>query len=176
MVVRPDESTDRAVQGISAELAAVGFRVRVDDQTDTGFGRRAINWERKGVPVRVEVGPRDLAEDKAVVAVRHDRSKAPVPLGGLVAAVRTALDQTAVRLHAEALAYRESRTTTVATLREAVEAGADGFAVVPWSAVGDAGEDRLAEAGITVRCLQAADGSLAERDEDSLIAVVGKSY
>jgi prolyl-tRNA synthetase len=176
MVVRPDESTDRAVRSITAELAAAGLRVRIDDQTDTGFGRRAINWERKGVPVRVEVGPRDLAEDKAVVVVRHDRSKAPVPLGGLLAAVRTALEQTAVRLHAEALAFRKSRTTTVETLEDAVEAGADGFAVIPWSAVGDAGEDRLAEAGITVRCLQRADGSLAEGDEESLIAVVGKSY
>jgi prolyl-tRNA synthetase len=176
MVVRPDESTDRAVKTIAGDLASAGLRVRVDDQTDTGFGRRAINWERKGVPVRVEVGPRDLAEDKAVIVVRHDRSKTQVPLAGLVGEVIAALDRTAERLHAEALAFRASRTTTVSTLDEAVEAGADGFAVLPWSAVGDSGEDRLGEAGITVRCLQRSDGSLADGDEESLIAVVGKSY
>jgi len=50
------------------------------------------------------------------------------------------------------------------------------FAVVPWTEVGSAGEDRLAEAGITVRCLQRADGQLGEGDDESLVAVVGKSY
>jgi prolyl-tRNA synthetase len=150
--------------------------VRLDDRTETGFGRRAIDWELKGVPVRVEVGPRDLAEDKAVVVLRHDRSKSPVALSALVAEVESALGRTTELLYDEALAFRKERTTTVDTVDDALEAGATGFAVLPWSAVGDAGEDRLAEAGITVRCLQSPDGSLAEGEEDSLIAVVGKAY
>ena len=150
--------------------------MRIDDKTDAGFGRRAIDWERKGVPVRVEVGPRDLAEDKAVVVVRHDRTKTPVPLAGLTTEILSALARTTEALYAEAKAFREGRTTKVGTLDEAIEAGASGFAVLPWAAVGDAGEDRLAEAAITVRCLQRPDGSLAEGEEDTLVAVVGKSY
>jgi prolyl-tRNA synthetase len=176
MVVKEDEATERAAAAIAADLKAAGIRVRVDDRTETGFGRRAIDWERKGVPVRVEVGPRDLAEDKAVVVLRHDRSKSPVALSALVAEVESALGRTTELLYDEALAFRKERTTTVDTVDDALEAGATGFAVLPWSAVGDAGEDRLAEAGITVRCLQSPDGSLAEGEEDSLIAVVGKAY
>jgi prolyl-tRNA synthetase len=176
MVVKADEATERAAAVIAEDLKGAGFRVRIDNRTDSGFGRRAIDWERKGAPVRVEVGPRDLAEDKAVVVVRHDRSKSPVPMSGLVTEVGAALGRTTDVLYAEALAFREGRTTSVDTLDEAIEAGAAGFAVLPWRGVGEAGEDRLAEAGITVRCLQRPDGSLAEGDEESLVAVVGKSY
>ena len=176
MVVKADQPTERAAATIAEDLRATGLRVKVDDRTETGFGRRSIDWERKGVPARVEVGPRDLAEDKAVVVVRHDRSKTPVALGALTAHVRSVLERTTETLHAEALAFRNERTTSVDTLEEAIEAGANGVAVLPWDAVGERGEDRLAEAGITVRCLQRPDGSLAEGAQDSLIAVVGKSY
>jgi prolyl-tRNA synthetase len=176
MVVKADEATERAAAAIAEDLKASGLRVRIDDRTDTGFGRRAIDWERKGVPVRVEVGPRDLAEDKAVVVVRLDRTKSPVALRGLTAEVLAVLGRTTESLYTEAKAFRDANTTTVDTLDEAIEAGTSGFAVLPWAAVGEAGEDRLAEAGITVRCLQRPDGSLAEGDEESLVAVVGKSY
>ena len=53
-----------------AELRAAGHRVRLDDRTDTSFGRRSVDWELKGVPVRVEIGPRDLAEGNVAVVVR----------------------------------------------------------------------------------------------------------
>jgi len=176
MVARADEATGPAAARIAADLKAAGLRVRLDERADTSFGRRAIDWERKGVPVRVELGPRDLAQDSAVVVLRHDRSKRPVRLGELVGAVRAALAGTDERLYAEALAFREERTSAVASLEAAAEAGADGFARVPYAEVGEAGEDRLAEAGITVRCLQGPDGSLREDEGDDLVAVVGKAY
>ncbi|MGH9047624.1 MAG: proline--tRNA ligase [Acidimicrobiales bacterium] len=176
MVVRPDESTVRASRAIVEELRGNGLRVRLDEQTDTGFGRRAIGWERKGVPVRIEVGPRDLTEGKAVLVLRHDRSKTDVPLATLKDRVTEALEFTATALFQDALAFREERTTRVERLEEAVEVGSEGFAVLPWSAVGDAGEERLGQAGITVRCLQRADGSLAQTEGEDLVAVVGKSY
>jgi prolyl-tRNA synthetase len=176
MVVREDAATERAATVIADDLRAIGLRVRVDDHTDVGFGRRAIDWERKGVPVRIEIGPRDLSEGTAVVVLRHDRSKNSVPLAALGGVVVAAIEQTAEVLHAEALAFREARMTRVPSLDEAIEAAADGFAIVPWSEVADEGEDRLGEAGVTVRCLQRSDGSLADDDQDSLVAVVGKSY
>ena len=52
-------------------LVAAGVRARLDDRVDTTFGRRAVDWELKGVPVRLEVGPRDLAEGNVTV-VRRD--------------------------------------------------------------------------------------------------------
>jgi prolyl-tRNA synthetase len=65
----------------------------------------------------------------------------------------------------------------VASVAEAVEAAQTGFAVLPWSEVGPEGEDELARAAVTVRCLQPADGGLAESSEEAdLIAVCGRAY
>ena len=65
----------RRPTALVAELRAAGHRVRLDDRTDTSFGRRSVDWELKGVPVRVEVGPRDLAEGNVTVVTRHRREK-----------------------------------------------------------------------------------------------------
>src|SRR5690606_4241883 len=55
-------SVSDAARRLVGELAAAGVRTRLDDQVATAFGRRATDWELKGVPVRIELGPRDLAE------------------------------------------------------------------------------------------------------------------
>jgi prolyl-tRNA synthetase len=54
--------------GPSTVAASEGTRVRVDERTDIGLGRRLTDWELKGVPVRIEVGPRDLADLLAIAA------------------------------------------------------------------------------------------------------------
>jgi prolyl-tRNA synthetase len=162
---------------VADDLRAAGLRVRLDDRTDTGFGRRAVAWELKGVPARVEVGPRDLEQGQVTVVSRHQRTKSTVPLGGAVAAVTELLARAGDDLRGEAAAWLDGNTETVSSVEEAVEVGAQGFARVPWSLVGDEGEDRLAREALSVRCLQRPDGSLpAEADDDSLVAVVGRSY
>jgi prolyl-tRNA synthetase len=152
--------------------------VRLDDRTDTGFGRRSVDWELKGVPVRVEVGPRDLAEGNVTLVVRHSREKKGVALAGVATEVAAVLSSAGGELRDEAAATLRARTMEAATLDEAVEAGSVGFARVPMAALGPDGEDRLAEHAITVRCLQRPDGSMAgpgDRD-DGLVAIVGRSY
>jgi prolyl-tRNA synthetase len=178
MVVKDDAAVAEAAARFSTELGAAGHRVRLDDRTDTSFGRRSVDWELKGVPVRVEVGPRDLAEGNITVVVRHTREKRTVALGGVAAEVAAALESADRDLLSEATAFRESRTTDAATLGEAVEAGSSGFARVPVAALGADGEDQLAQHALSVRCLQRPDGSLAAQGdpEDGLIAVVGRSY
>jgi prolyl-tRNA synthetase len=178
MVVKDDAAVAEAAVRFCDELGAAGHRVRLDDRTDTSFGRRSVDWELKGVPVRVEVGPRDLAEGNATVVVRHTREKHTVALGAVAAEVAAALESAGRDLLAEATAFREARTADAATLEEAIEAGSAGFVRVPMKALGDDGEDRLAQHALTVRCLQRPDGSLAARDdpEDGLVAVVGRSY
>jgi prolyl-tRNA synthetase len=178
MVARPGEGVPRAAEAVVAELAAAGVRARLDDRVETGFGRRSVDWELKGVPVRVEVGPRDLAEGRVTVVIRHRRVKEPVALGEASAAVVEALGGVASELHDEAQAARTARTADVADLQEAVEAGATGFARVPWSAIGSEGEDRLAASSLSVRCLQGPGGGLAGEDdaEASLTAVVARAY
>ena len=57
LVVKDSPEVGAAAEALVAELTAAGHRVRLDDRTDTSFGRRSVAWELKGVPVRVEVGP-----------------------------------------------------------------------------------------------------------------------
>jgi prolyl-tRNA synthetase len=152
--------------------------VRLDDRTETSFGRRSVDWELKGVPVRVEIGPRDLDEGNVTVVTRHVRSKQTVALAGVRAEVGAVLSRVGPELLAEATTARQERTVDVATLEEAMEAGATGFARITVEALGQDGEDRLATKALSVRCLQRADGSLAEVGDDDadLTAVVGRSY
>ncbi len=178
MVVRDDENGAVADEArrLVAELNAAGVRTRIDDQVATGFGRRATDWELKGVPVRIELGPRDLAENVVTLVRRDERTKTNAPAAGIAATVADLLDQIQTNLLAEATALRDSRTATVTTIDEAIEAGRTGFARIPWELVGDDGEDKLAEHAISVRCLQNPDGSVPDDLTGPLHAIVARSY
>ncbi|MCB0881677.1 MAG: proline--tRNA ligase [Thermoleophilia bacterium] len=176
MVVKDGEGVAAAARQIVDDLLAAGVRAEVDDR-DTAFGRRAVDAELKGIPVRVEVGPRDLAAGSVTLARRIAGGKSPVPLGGLVDAVRAALVEDHDALYADALRRRDDRIQSVATIAEAAEAAATGWATLPWAAVGTEGEATLGESAITVRCLMLPDGSVPrEEDEDGVLAVVARAY
>ncbi len=178
VLVKEAPEARSAAEALVADLRRSGHRVRLDERTDTSFGRRSVDWELKGVPVRVEVGPRDVAEGNVTVVTRHTREKQAVALGAVHDRVNAVLAGAGPALLAEATATRDARTAEVATLEEAVEAGAVGFARVRFGALGPDGEDRLAAHALTVRCLQRPDGSLAEPGdaEEDLVALVGRSY
>jgi len=176
LVVRDEDGAAAAAHRIAAQLTAAGVRARVDDNTATGFGRRATDWELKGVPVRVEIGPRDVAEGTVTLVRRDRRTKEQAPAEGVARAVLDLLDEVQAGLLAEATAARDARTAAVSTLDEAIEAGRTGFARIPWSAVGEEGEAALAEHGITVRLLQRPDGTVPDGPEEPLEAVVARAY
>src|SRR5713101_6812627 len=180
VLVRDEEGAGSAATQLVADLKAAGHRVLLDDRVTQAFGRRAVDWELKGVPVRIEVGPRDLAGGNVTLVRRDDGTKRPVALNAAVTEAGATLDSAQAGLLAEATRYREDRTVTVDSLDGIVEAAQSGFAVAPWSVVGEDGEVRLAESGITVRCLQRPDGSLPDasvtgsEDEPDLVAVCGR--
>jgi prolyl-tRNA synthetase len=184
LLVREDPAARAAAESLVAALAGAGHRVRLDDRVDTSFGRRSVDWELKGVPARVEVGPRDLAEGNVTVVTRHTRSKATVALGAAAAEVTSVLGRAGDELREEALAFRRSRTVDVSSVAEAVEAAGTGFARIPWSVLGEAGEAELAAESVSVRCLRpagAGDEVIGEVgpediDEPSSVAVVARSY
>jgi len=177
MVVKAGAGVDAAAVEVRDALRDAGVRVALDDRVDTPFGRRAVDAELRGHPVRIEVGPRDLAVGNAVLVRRTDGSKTPVPVGDVVPGVLAALAADQRALHDQALALRESRTVEVGSLAEAVEAAATGWARVPWSAVGPAGEAEANGHGVTVRCLLRPDGSVPDtEDEPELVAVLARSY
>lgn len=178
LAVKGDEAVLARVREIGDRLKAAGVRVHVDDRTDVPFGRRAVDWELKGVPVRVEVGPRDLENGTAMLARRIPGGKAPVALDSLVRLLPSVLEEDQALLLAQSRERREARTSDVSTFDEAVGAAtAGGWARIPWGVLGETGEARLGEHGVTVRCLIAADGSVPDADDaPGNVAVVARAY
>jgi len=177
VLARDEEGAGEAAAGLATELRAAGLRAEADTATDTSFGRRVVGWELKGVPVRVEVGPRDLARGEVVLARRDTGTKATVPRAAVRAAVTDALQAAQRALLDEAAVLQRSRTTEVATVEEATEAAGHGFAVVPRGALGAEGEAALNRAGASIRCLRDDGGGLPDdTGDDALVAVVGRAY
>lgn len=168
---------EEAARSLVDDLAAAGVRVKLDERVDVAFGRRAVDAELKGVPVRIEVGPRDLAVGNVTLVRRVDGSKTPLPVAEAVGAVTAALEADQNALYDEALARRESNTADVSTLDEAIEAAGRGWARIKWSAVGVEGEAKANESAVSIRCLYRVDGSLpASQDEPDLTAILARSY
>lgn len=177
LAIKGDEPVLAKVREIGDRLRAAGLRVQVDDRTDTPFGRRAVDWELKGVPVRIEIGPRDLENGTAMVARRIPGGKEPMAVESLVDLLPGILEDDQALLLQQSRERREARTAEVAGIEEAVEATASGWARIPWAVLGEAGEARLAEHSVTVRCLLAEDGSVpADEDAPGNVAIVARAY
>ncbi|MEU8945193.1 proline--tRNA ligase [Streptomyces sp. NPDC048489] len=178
LAIKDDEAVLAKVREIGDRLSAAGVRVQVDDRTDTPFGRRAVDWELKGVPVRIEVGPRDLENGTAMLARRIPGGKESVALDALAGLLPAVLDEDQALLLEQSRARRASRTSDVTTVEQAVEAAtAGGWARIPWADLGEEGEARLAEHSVTVRCLIAEDGSVPGSDDaPGNVAVVARAY
>jgi len=173
LVVRDEGDVAGTAGDLATTLRGSGLRVELDDKVATSFGRRATDWELKGVPVRVEVGPRDLAEGLVTVKRRVGRVAEQVTPANIVEAVSVAVDLAQQDLLTEATIRREQMTSEVDSLDEAVEAARSGVARVPWDLV--AGEPL--PGGVTVRCLQRADGSIPlVDDEPDLVAYLARAY
>ena len=119
------EVTDRAVR----ELKAAGLRVELDAREGMKPGAKYYEWEGRGVPLRLEVGPKDVAKGQ-VFAARRTGGKAPIPLAGLAAGVATALDEIQAGLYRTALERREANSRRGVSKEEliAMMDGPGGFA------------------------------------------------
>ncbi len=142
-----------AAKRLAAELRAAGVRVRIDDRDGISPGRKFNEWEQKGVPLRVEIGPRDLEQGVATVADRLSGEKQPVPLAELAASVPARLDAFHDALFARALKFREERTFFANSYDELKEMVEHGFVYA--SHCGDPeSEARIQdETRATVRCI-----------------------
>ncbi|MDP1807329.1 MAG: His/Gly/Thr/Pro-type tRNA ligase C-terminal domain-containing protein, partial [Acidimicrobiales bacterium] len=177
LLVRDEDGADGAAEMLRADLASEGVKVRLDAQVATSFGRRATDWELKGVPIRIEVGPRDLAEGLVTIVRRDTGEKRPVAVSEVATLVPVLLAEIQVDLLERATRRRDDRTVDASSVEEAVEAAKVGFAKVPWDLLRDGGEARLAKDAITVRCLQTKDGGLPTSEDDpDLVAYVARSY
>lgn len=172
-----DGAVTRAAAALVEELKAGGVRVRLDDNVAAAFGWRATDWDLQGVPVRVELGPRDLAEHAALLYRRDTRDKVKVSLDKVVAEVQQLTSRIQLDMFEAATARRDAVTSDCTTLDQVRDAAKTGVARVPWKVVGTAGEQDLATSGLTVRCLQLGDGSLPDTDHEAgALAYVARAY
>jgi len=117
-----------------AQLKAAGVRVRVDDRSDVSPGWKFNEYEMRGVPVRLELGPRDLENGVCVLVSRVTGEKKQVPLDNLVAEVQTMLDEVHRQMFERAAQFREEHFFSVETLDELKGSLEEkrGFALAGW--------------------------------------------
>jgi prolyl-tRNA synthetase len=177
ILVREDEAAEAAAARLVRELEIQGVRVKLDAQTSTSFGRRLTDWELKGVPLRIEVGPREVAEGNVTLVRRDTNEKAPDAIGAVSGQAAAMLEQIQSDMLAAAMLEQKNHVVDVKTLLEALEAAQTGFARIPFEELGEDGEAELARSAVTVRCIQRVDGTVPlSEDEPGLMAVVARAY
>lgn len=133
---------------VFAELKAKGVRVRLDD-SDQSPGFKFNEYELKGVPVRIEVGPRDLENNQAMVKVRDEEGKTALPLEGLVAEIENQLTTMQSRLLETARTFRENHShlgiDTLDELQKHIEASVENNEIPGWILAGWCGDDECEE-------------------------------
>lgn len=148
-----------AVDSLQNVLKAAGIKVKVDDSEQRTPGWKFNFWEMKGVPLRIEVGPRDVTNRSVVVSRRDIPGKPGKDFGvsmepsALVDHVKSRLEDIQESLLQRATSFRDSNIVDVVSYAELKEAIAEGkWARGPWSA-SDAEELKVKEeTGATIRC------------------------
>ena len=177
VAVKDAPGVSETIARLQRELGDLGLRTRADLRTDIGFGRRLTDWELKGVPVRVEVGPRDLANNQVTVVRRDDSQRDLVSADSAAAAAAAAIDAVQTALYGQAAAMQARRTVDVPDVASAIDAAQDGFVRLPWRACDEEGERILNAAGISIRCVSTPEGRVPDSlDTDDLVAIAARAY
>jgi prolyl-tRNA synthetase len=115
-------------------LQARGIRVMLDARDAYTPGWKFAEWEMRGVPLRIEIGPKDIEKSAVMVARRDTREKQSLPMAGLADALAARLDEIQEALFARALAFRGEHTTRVSSYEEFKQAmeGRPGFVIAGW--------------------------------------------
>jgi len=152
---------------IKAELEKAGIRV-IFDNTDNSPGWKFNEWEMRGVPVRIEVGPRDIEAGKAVLFRRDNLSKSECTLGDIVPCVSALLDTVQRDMLTSARERRDKKIVRADSLKgilQGVEGG--NFVLAGWCGCRECEDKIKAETNATARVIK-------DELEDELCAVCGK--
>lgn len=153
-VAQHKEGVLDAARGLVDRLKKAGIRVRIDE-TDHSFGWKASEYEMKGVPVRVEIGPKDIANNQCCLCRRDTREKVFVSLDQLEQSVAELLDSIHASLFERALNNRETHTKVCYNIDEVKDfmETEGGFAKTMWCGDLDCELKMKEVAGVTSRCM-----------------------
>jgi len=135
-------------------LQDAGIRAEVDDR-DQSPGWKFNEWELKGVPVRLEIGPRDIEKGEALLARRDTHEKTSVPLEGVAGSVAALLDEIQKNMLEQARAFRDAHTYTAKTWEEFMQGIEEkhGFVQAMWCGETECETAIKAKTGVTTRCM-----------------------
>ena len=146
------------------ELKAAGIRVKLDD-SENSPGWKFAEYEMKGVPVRIEIGPRDIEDNQCVIVSRWNGAKATASLDELESAVADKLKEAHDGMYQKALDNRNRRTYACTTLDEITKSleNGDGFVKAMWCG-DEACEDEIKEkTGVGSRCIPFEQENLSDK-------------
>jgi len=157
LVVVPIAAHKPGVSEKAAELAArlsKTVRVKLDD-SDNSPGWKFSQWEMKGVPLRLELGPKDIEKNQCVLVRRDTREKIFVSLDELETRIPELLEQLAKDLYAKARENRENRTWAATTFDEVKQLAAEntGYIKTMWCGELECEMKMKEEAGLSSRCM-----------------------
>jgi len=140
---------------VQTALRGAGVRVHLDDRDYQQPGFKYADWEMRGVPLRLEIGPKDIEKDQCVLVRRDTRDKAFVPRADLASHTRALLEQIQLDLLARARRFLAEHTSRVKTYDEfkAVMAQKRGFLVAGWCGEADCEARIKEETRATVRVI-----------------------
>ena len=138
---------------IQDDLTRVGVRVKLDDSEANTPGWKFAEWEMRGVPLRIEIGPKDIEKAQVMMARRDTREKMSAAMQGLAGTVTRLLDEIQQSLFARAMKFREEHTQRVSSYDEftRVMEGRPGFVIAGWCGSADCEAQIKAETQATLR-------------------------
>lgn len=161
-IYRKDEDKVRVLEAaskIEASLRDAGVRVLLDKREGQRPGWKFNEYEVQGVPLRIAIGPRDVAGGVVELARRDTRSKTSVPVEGLSAHIAGLLDEIQQGLFDRAVAFRTANTTTVDSydaFKEALDQPG-GFVLMHWDGTAETEARVKDETKATIRCIPVAE-------------------
>ncbi len=146
-------------------LAAMGVRVKLDD-SEQSPGWKYAEYEMKGVPVRLEIGPRDIENNQCVLVTRHNREKAVVSIDELECVIPSKLEEVRTGIYNKALDNLNRRTyscTNIDEIKSSIAENGDGFVKAMWCGEEEC-EDKVKElTGVGSRCIPFVSDNLSNK-------------
>ena len=144
-------------QEIRDQLAAAGIRVKLDADESQTPGWKFSEYEMRGVPVRLEIGPKDIEKSSVFCARRDTRAKASMPMAGLPDAIKALLDEIQQNLLTKAKQFRDEHTSSTDSYEEfkSIMEGRPGFVISPWCESAQCEAEIKAETQATIRNIPA---------------------
>ena len=162
---------------------SIDYRVHIDDRDEVSPGFKFNEWELKGVPLRIEIGPRDLINEKVICSRRdNDEKKFEIDFGSINLSVAEQLDEIQASMFKKSKEYREKNTVHVETMDDLLLTlnEKQGFVSCYW-AENSEDENKVKElTKATLRCylFESQDGvkSINQKSNDGRLAIFAKAY